>query len=635
MITKKLFLALSAFFLVASLISEVDAKYTVLTPYDSTWYWPPTATAIYAPMLPDGTTAYAPAGAYIYEDSSWSSDACSLNNYLWTGHSMMEVVYCNWAAWLALTRYTGSPGGVDTFEIFGFSGGTKLAIAGNKWSVRNTTSWATQSYCVYDRRSWDQYTSEGWDLLTYPSAAPIRYGRWVTDGILRDTSYMCPITWRGYWVVNFVAGYTGNNTGTWWANMYNQGGSIPDIPNSGGNPPLNPVTSYVSGLRCTIAYDPIYSEVAWYTSYGSLPDRNVFREGESLIQTGSWAWWLDLDVMAIIWAWTWATLPIGSLAYTGTAYADVSSSWSNNAPPALYWWLKRGGATGGWNILEIHGVNTSGFFGQYGIFEWKSTDGITTNAPMYSSGSIATASLYNGRIGTTFNVFSPASGFSGVRVGIAPYWEYKFCSKEGINSCEWRIENGANVCGGSISQGFSTGICGITGSWSIYGSGACVPLVNSSGSIVDAGILPGQGIVVTNPDWSTRLVRIPDRSQDAFEWVFSCGIWESDRWWNVIGKALICPVTVAGNLFNRSWKAMNDIYESLVWVTDVIQTVWSWATYSGSTATWSSNPLISSLLDIQTETKNTAPTQIAWWGLIVFGGLFSLLLILLTIFNKN
>lgn len=49
---------------------------------------------------------------------------------------------------------------------------------------------------------------------------------------------------------------------------------------------------------------------------------------------------------------------------------------------------------------------------------------------VYSSGSTATAYLENGRVGSTWNIFSPISGFSGIRVGYAPYGDYRSCSKK-------------------------------------------------------------------------------------------------------------------------------------------------------------------------------------------------------------
>lgn len=94
----------------------------------------------------------------------------------------------------------------------------------------------------------------------------------------------------------------------------------------------------------------------------------------------------------------------------------------------------------------MNGVNTSGFFGKYGTFEGKSTDGITNQMAMYGTGTIAEANLFNKKIGTTWQVFAPVSGFSGIRVGYAPYTQRKSCYLPSINSCEWKIEGGKNSC---------------------------------------------------------------------------------------------------------------------------------------------------------------------------------------------
>jgi len=69
---------------------------------------------------------------------------------------------------------------------------------------------------------------------------------------------------------------------------------------------------------------PDMSSVSWYSDFGSLANRDVYREDESLIQTGTGASSQNLDVMAIVGASSGATLPLGSLSFTGTTYADIA-----------------------------------------------------------------------------------------------------------------------------------------------------------------------------------------------------------------------------------------------------------------------------------------------------------------------
>lgn len=313
----------------------------------------------------------------------------------------------------------------------------------------------------------------------------------------------------------------------------------------------------ISGLECTIVRQPIASLTQWYTNYGSLSERIVTTWGGNIIQTGSGAWGLNFDAFAIIGANSGATLPIGSITYTWSTYADIWEFPIGGQPSTLYWYVKRDGAFAGWNVLQIHGVNTSGFFWKYGIL--RGVDGTMKDRVVYSSGSTATAYLENGRVGSTWNIFSPISGFSGFRVGYAPYGDYRSCSKKWINSCEWRIEGGSNVCAPKIAYWFEVGICGITGSGSVYWSGSCVPLTGSGGDIIDAGILPGQGMVITLPDGTTKLVRIPEGYNSK---VFTCPNSIDEHWYRYIFR---CAGEVIGNILDAVTGESKELIYSQVW----------------------------------------------------------------------
>lgn len=322
--------------------------------------------------------------------------------------------------------------------------------------------------------------------------------------------------------------------------------------------PFQPVQENISGLSCDTYSMPDMSSVSWYSDFGSLANRDVYREDESLIQTGTGASSQNLDVMAIVGASSGATLPLGSLSFTGTTYADIADIWASGKQPAIYSWLKRDGSIAWWNVINIRWVNTSGFFGKYGIFEGKSTDGITSQKIMYSSGWVAEANLYNNRIGTTWQVFWPVSGFSGVRVGYAPYTQRKSCKLAGINSCEWKIEGGANVCGPVISQNFEVWVCAIAGSGSLYGSGSCVPVVDSTGKVVDPGILPWEGAIITLPDGTTKTVRIQSESTTI---VFACPESKDEPWYKYIFS---CAGEVVENIFNKATGTTSAIINSQV-----------------------------------------------------------------------
>ncbi len=198
-------------------------------------------------------------------------------------------------------------------------------------------------------------------------------------------------------------------------------------------------------------------------------------------------------------------------------------------------------------------------------------------------------------------------------MGRGPLVPKKSCSIN-FNICEWSY-NGADLeCqSAQNAAGVDFAGCGITGSWSIYWSGACVPLTNASWAIIPPPPVTGG---YATYDWSGNIVGtvIPTVSGNTFfSWVFDCwinlwgssGTWSADPWYVVIWKSIICPITVIGNLTNKIWASVTWAQTGINQIAQVSESMSSGATAkvtSTGSYTWS-NQLVGALMNIDQRTS--------------------------------
>ena len=334
-----------------------------------------------------------------------------------------------------------------------------------------------------------------------------------------------------------------------------------------------------------------------------------------------------------------STSTFGSGAVGGTSTGYLYAQIENTAPQLVYSSIRN------WAPLSFNYVRISGTNDSDNIFSaFLLSNGVNTeNIRMYSSWWVAGRGIdllpgSNANSSIVWGLFM-GSRFSGIEVGIGERTRLTYCTPretQGKSICAYTYEGEDLICSTVTKTGYDTISCGITWSGSVFGSGSCAPALDENGNILisDTGT-PGQ--IIINENWEkieiTQQAPI-NSAEEIFSGIFSCGIGDSDRWWTVIGKALICPVTVAGNVWFTSWNSLKKLYDWVGEVSWVIQTVGNDVTYSWSTSTWSTNILINKLIQIQPEINNTKIFQVWWWSFIVFSALISILLIIVVLFKK-
>lgn len=387
-------------------------------------------------------------------------------------------------------------------------------------------------------------------------------------------------------------------------------------------PPITPLVEWINGLTCQTDMIASLSGAVWNEDFWELP--NVVNVDDPSVPDLSWGWFgtggfnWDRDLTVISPAWTWSYLWTWSLIYpwTQTGIALDPTDW-RTATVGIYSY--RWGNPYPMNIVQIFWVENLAFWYAWSAV-WYINYNDPFNIPLTASGWTTVFAVWNTNWSITTLWFQHLWRFNWFRMGRGPLIPKKSCSIN-FNICEWSY-NWANLeCqSAQNAAGVDFAGCGITWSGSIYWSGACVPLTDWSGAIIPPPPVTWWYVTYDSNGNIVGTVTPTVSGNTFFAWVFDCGInLEQDDWWKVIGKALICPITVVWNAINKIWGSVSWVQS---WVNQIAQV--SESISSGATAevshTWSytgSNQLVGALMNIDERTSENFwfKYQKAWFYL--------------------
>lgn len=311
----------------------------------------------------------------------------------------------------------------------------------------------------------------------------------------------------------------------------------------------------------------------------------------------------------------WSDIPAESIAWSGATTNSYLSgdgelqvrSVRDNQPLAFNI-AQFGSIASGWNALGV----------RYQYMNGAYHEGIS-----YLSGSTLTITTQQL---SKWVFVSNLGRFKGIRLGVATEETKTFC---GISTaaCGWKMVGISNSCVPIQIQGIvlESGGCEITMSGSVYGSGACVPTVNSSGAIIPHISANTSTLYY---DANGNLVgrvntgNIPDVSY--FDSVFNCGLdYTLDPWYAIVGKAITCPFTVAKNIFTTSYTSVKQVSEGLQKIENSVENLWF--TTGATVDNWNSgmNPIFISLKEKTDFINNNDGSYVgkmvkfAYWSMIV------------------
>lgn len=528
------------------------------------------------------------------------------------------------------------------------------------WKIQ-VINWAWSIFfCIYDKYNWEQLNTS----LTYQN------DRWLAGFSSTNPWYICPsVSLEWYPVVNFENAMPINNSCTTIPNFSNLGTlttGTPTIPNQAWIYSVSPwnctydctdwysgtwcsipptptatcsdgiqnqdetgidiwgvcwfptVNTSVSGAVCTTERYPIYSSVSWYSDFWNLANnqtgtlnRNdgtpyIFVHSYSSDQTSD-------DIVIFNNHWTGSSIPSGSIKYPWTETARLNIS--NNGDSFIGFTIQRQNGYSNFNVVNFYNTssNFAGIWGRWYI--QKDNTGYSIDEwPIYSTGWVASLFIKNWINPITWIVNMPVSGFSGMRIWYAPLTSKTSCSTT-YNKCQWSNYAGNLTCEWQTGiDWLTTWACGIAGSGSIYWSGACVPLVDSSGAIQN--VIPlGKITTKINPDGTTSIVVIAE-GYDDWSNVFSCEINSTDSWYTTIGNYIMCPFTkIAPKVFKKIFMPIESIKKSIEMAQ--IETKDNWTVGNFFVWTWvlSTNSLILTWKNNQLDKIGASDGN--WWNKLV------------------
>lgn len=439
--------------------------------------------------------------------------------------------------------------------------GYRLIACSSGWNEWGLWFWKLKApdwtyFCTYDRYS-DNLSQNFW---------------WVIEPTPRVSTYTCEWTFNWWPLVNIN-----------WDNPTQEP----------VNPPIN---TEINGLQCTTKHMPIIEATSWYTDFWNLSLQwtwaTTMKDGTpGLGYVGKSVDELSWDTVGILDYWSGSNISVWSIHYPTTDRTTVRLN--DDATTSILIQLDRNWATAPFNVVQFHWTSQQ-WFPYWGVGRFYLSSGeIEWPRWMFSHSWVAMALLSNWFLSRQFSVEAPVSWFSGIRVWYAPIGPVTQCSSpKDWNYCQFRSYGNTIACMAEETVwGIENGVCGITWSGSVYGSGACVPLQDASGSIIKVE-LPWTFTYVTNPDGTKTKVTIP---KDYNDWssVFSCDIKGDDSWYTILGSYLSCPfTTIPVKIYNRITQPLKEVQDN-VQINNLDTRSYTWATWLvWPNAQLSSNPLI-------------------------------------------
>lgn len=389
---------------------------------------------------------------------------------------------------------------------------------------------------------------------------------------------------------------------SWWINIFKQ--FIQPSPTA---------EIAINWLNCTTDIIPDIDNATWY---------NNFMNNTWFLSNVDDDWWIRF------FSWSGTIYNFPEAQYVNRAalyYADQTAWWVFSSGSLNYPWTER--TTIRWwnksplllsfsdseikpNVVQWHGVNSVALWYAWTVQFQNTQLQDSPEVPISASGWIATAVISgNERINKVLLNYS--SWFNWFRYWVAPTTSKSSCSYK-YNLCEWSIEGANTVCQSwNLVWWIPAWNCVITGSWSVYGSWACVPETTASGAIIPPVIVPWVTVYDSegNPVWNIyeNESPVPD---------FSCWFLDSDNWLDTIGKSFKCAVSYIQNTFNV-WKQGIDTIQG------TSQTLWQSVDINPITSTWSatgaiSNPLLAQLQWVDEWASETKYLKMTFWFFVFF-----------------
>lgn len=492
--------------------------------------------------------------------------------------------------WIPISCVGGTGGGYS--EIWTSSSKTYTFWFGKLYN------WSDY-FCVYDR--------------TYPAVATWAFQQpYVIDPRPRASNYGCSATYNGAELINFF------------------GALPPPVP------PLDPIVNFVNGLTCQTDYIASMSGATWY-NFGSLP--MVFNADDpavpdlAWVEVGTTGYDGDRDVIGWSPAGTWSLLGTWSFMYPGTSTGilmDPINWFGLLAIDTIRWGNKTP-----YNLFQFFGTQNIAF-NRAGTFTVELSNWVQYwNVALTSSGWTTVGALANTNDYITTLWVQHLGRFRWFRIGSGPMVPKTSCSIN-FNICEWSYEGADLSCVSAENAAWvDFAGCWVTGSGSVYGSGACVPLTNSSGAIIPPPPVTGGYVTL---DWSGNVVGTVEPVPSPttfFAGVFECGISDQDSWYVVIGKSLTCPYTVMRKFLGKLWDSVGTAQNTSnqLWQTTNAALSGAQMAWSGSAYTWT-NLLVKSVLEKDAMIKTNSKVLIFIWSLTAIFMVFVILVAVSIIKNR-
>ena len=446
--------------------------------------------------------------------------------------------------------------------------------------------WGWYFWCVYQVNDWLDLNQNTWRFWEFT----------------QNEFYICPQTIQWYEFVNFN--------------------------NSSPSPTPPPAEVAINWLNCTTDFIPDIENATWY---------NNFMNNTWFLYNVDDDWWIRF------FSWSGSIYDFPEAQYVNRAwlyYADQTAWWNFASGSLNYPWTAR--TTIRWwnksplllsfsdsevkpNVVQWHGVNSVALWYAWTVQFQNTQLQDSSEVPISASGGIATAVISgNERINKVLLNYS--SWFNWFRYWVAPTTSKSSCSYK-YNLCEWSIEWANTVCQSwNLVWWIPAWNCVITGSWSVYGSWACVPETTASGAIIPPVMVPWVTVYDSewNPVWNIY-------ENESVTPDLSCDYSTTDWWTDKIWKTFQCVTS----FFSSSAKLSKDWISWITWASQQLwesikQDIW---TNTWTTATWSSNPLLNSLYWVDEWVKEYKYVKLSYALLIFTVTVF--LIVMLSIILKS
>lgn len=550
---------------------------------------------------------------YNISSPSWAWCVWWTSNYIlshWISSDWILILRGT-VAWLqrsldAWSTWTNISGVQPILSLFG-SNSLQLWITTWYSTIRYSTDWSFTfgTWSIYPRQS------SQWSCTL--QACHVR----AIGGAMLSTDNWATWTSNDAWL-----DWTTSSISSWLYNTYATSASGWIFKFSDTTPP-EPLSTSINWLSCTTDWIPSLSWATWY-DFGELPNMFDWSTADKIAWANYSSDYSNFDT--IVWEPSWS----GSSMWSGTfQYPATQTGYLYDWDEIGTLWIT---STRDWiptdfNLFQFFGTQNIAFglagrallndtnWVQYGYIQLTSSWWVITGWLANTNSAIKTLWV---QLMTRFRWF---------RIGKGQLEQKTSCSIN-FNQCQWSFEGNNLAC---VPVSTVSGLqfegngawCWVTGSWSIYWSGACVPLTNASGAIIPPPPITGWFVTY---DWYGNVVWTvaPTIDPESEFWdLWTC--WD-DPWYK-------CPITIIRKLWNYTFtsasKAQNTVNQLEQATTQSMSWTIAGASTTGATYTWW-NILIEWLVSVDDRVWENGPVNTAKWiAIFVVLFCFSLWIVLI------